>query len=972
MSQGKKRIGLIIITVILLFGMTFYYKLVMEEIYQESCSHLLEIYNKTSNGFSMFINNNWNILDDWQSYSSKAPDEEAEAQIEPFIKKSKENWGFTEFYFLNEDREYVTPDGKTGTIITYGKLDSPDGKGDISLFVAALPGGEEQVMFETPVIEGVYRGFEYESVALSYRGRDVKDMLDIASFGGDAENYIIYADGEVGFSTKQTANITNLLSYLGADDRMSTSEFNRLKERLAEREADVIKCTISGKIYYVACQPLLSEEGMLVGMIPMTSVNKNLGNVQHLAIVMTAGLFVLIILYMFTYIIRRNKRELHDKDLELEFRDKILDMITKPLNDIYIIFTGQYEVKYVSPNIERNIGISRDVIKENIHNLLQAACDNKRTLNDERLESIAKGDSWDIGRQFMNIVTGEKRRYQEIIHHLSSEGNNDYIMILSDRTKEQRAAEQLKSALDSAKRANESKSLFLSNMSHDIRTPMNAIMGCADLLERNSGDEEKVKAYTAKIISSGKFLLELINDVLDMSKIEGGKLNINIVSFNLADLLKEISDIVLPQAKAKNQQFEIIVSKITSEQLMGDKVRLGQILINLLSNAVKYTQPGGRIVLNITCLKQESGKYRKFRFEVSDNGIGMTQEFLRVIYDPFVRVEDKTDSKMQGTGLGMAITKNLVDIMGGSISVKSELEKGSTFTVDLNFRTENDDKEREFWLAHNINNMLIVDDDEDICKNIITVMEDTGVHVSYATDGESAVKLVQQTKETERSYDLILIDWKMPGLDGVETARRIRESGCSGILILIQSIYEWDDVGEQALEAGINGFMQKPFFKSVLCSRIKELTAVNEEDSTVEEEMSVSGMHFLVVEDYELNYEILQARLELEGATCEVAVNGKQAVEMFESSEPGHFDGILMDVQMPVMNGYEATRIIRAGVHPSAKTIPIVAMTANAFNENIKKSKEAGMDAHIGKPIDMKLLKKAIAELKNKEVKNGN
>lgn len=966
MSPKKRRIGIILFTVILLFGMTFYYKLVAKEIYEESSRYLLEIYNKMGNNFSMFIIGNRNIFNDWQSYSSEAPDAEAEAQIEPFIRKYKENWRFTEFYFLNEDGEYMTSDGKTGTITRYENLDSSEDKGDIDMFVATLSGEEDQIMFETPIIKGTYRGFEYEYVAISYSSKDVRDMLGIESFDGADENYIVYADGAVEFSAQESSNITNLLSYLGTENRMRTSELNRLKEKLAGHEADIFKCNISGKTYYIACQPLLSQYGMLVGIIPMTSVNKNLGMVQRYTVVVTAGLFAPIILYIFTYIIKRNKKELRDKDLELDYREKILDMVTKSLDDIYIIFTRQFEVKYISPNIEKNIGIGRELIKENIFNLSQVASDNKCTMNGETLESIAEGDRLSISRQFMNVVTGEKRHYKEIIYHLSGKGNNDYIMILSDRTKEQRAAEQLKSALDSAKHANEAKSLFFNNMSHDIRTPMNAIMGCADLLEKNSGDEAKVKAYTAKIISSGKFLLELINDVLDMSKIESGKLNINIVSFNLSDLLKEISDIVLPQTKAKNQQFEIIVSKITSEQLLGDRVRLGQILINLLSNAVKYTQPGGKIVLNITGLKQENDKYRKIRFEVSDNGIGMTQEFLKVIYDPFVRAEEKAGSKSQGTGLGMAITKNLVDIMNGSISVKSEPEKGSTFAVEFSFRTEKNDNDREFWREYNINKMLVVDDDEDICKNIITVMEDTGVNVSYATDGEAAVKLVQQT-----SYDLILIDWEMPGIDGVETARRIRESGCSGILILIQGSLEWYDSGEQALNAGINGFMQKPFFKSVLCSKIKELSALNEQDSTVDEEMSISGMHFLVVEDYELNYEILQARLELEGATCEVAVNGKQAVDMFESSQPGHFDGILMDVQMPVMNGYEATSAIRAGVHPSAKTIPIIAMTANAFNEDIKKSKEAGMDAHISKPIDMKLLKETIVELKNNEEKNG-
>ena len=965
MSPRIKRISLIVSTVVLLFGMTFYYKFVSEEIYKESRSHLLEIYNKTNNCFSMFVSKNWSMLNDWGSYSSKAPDKEVEEQIESFIAKSKKNWGFTEFYFLNEEGEYVTYEGRTGSITRFWGSDKSQNRGEISLFAGIVSEGGMQVLFTTPTIEGSYHGFAYQGIAIGYSSDDVTRMIDIAPFDGASEDYIVYADGEVIFSTNQSMNIANILKDFKTKNRMNARDLAQLRETIAGKEVDMFQCTIDGKGYYVVCQPLLSGKGVLVGLVPMTVVNKNMREVQRLTVLMVAGLFTLILLYMMRYIIGRTKKELQDKNLELEYREKTLDMLTSSLNDVYIIFTRQYEVKYVSANIERQIGISRETVKENIHTLTKIVFDNKITLNDDRLETIAKGESWDINRYLMNPATGEKKWYQEIIRHLPYENEDDYIVIFSDRTKEQRAEEQLRSALDSAKSANEAKSMFLNNMSHDIRTPMNAILGCAELLAREAENEAKVREYTAKIISSGQFLLGLINDLLDMSKIESGKISINIAPFNLAELLEEISDILLPQAKAKQQHFEIIASKITKEQILGDKVRLGQILMNLLSNAIKYTPSGGRIVLNITCLKQKKEKYEKLRFEVSDNGIGMTQEFLDVIYEPFARAEDKVASKMEGTGLGMAITKNLVDIMGGNISVKSEPGKGSTFTVELSFRVENDDREREFWSRHNIKHILIVDDEEDICKNIKTVMKDTGVDVSYTTDGETAVKLVQQAQGTRTPYDLVLLDWKMPGMDGVETARRISEKREGRFPILILGAPEWDGIEGEALEAGIDGFMQKPFFISILRSTVKELTGADREaEHAVSEEVSVSGMHFLVVEDYELNYEILQARLEMEGATCEIAVDGKQGVDMFEASKPGHFDAVLMDVQMPVMNGYEAARAIRMGKHPCAETIPIVAMTANAFDEDIKKSKEAGMDAHIAKPIDMELLKKVIVELK--------
>ena len=543
-----------------------------------------------------------------------------------------------------------------------------------------------------------------------------------------------------------------------------------------------------------------------------------------------------------------------------------------------------------------------------------------------------------------------------------------YILVLSDRTKERMAAERLQSALDSAKSANESKSMFLANISHDIRTPMNAIMGCADLLAKQAEDADKVREYAKKITSSGQLLLGLINDVLDMSKIESGKTRLNIAPFNLADLLEEISTVVSAQAKAKHQEFEIYASGIQRELLLGDRVRLGQILMNLLSNAVKYTHVGGKIKLNITALKQENSRYQKLRFEVYDNGIGMTPEFLKVIFEPFMRVENSATQKIQGTGLGMTITKNIVDIMGGNISVKSDLGKGSTFIVELDFQIQKEDDERAFWKEHNIYRILLVDDEADICENIKNIMRDTGVDVSYATDGETAVGMFEQADSSGSPYNLVLLDLKMPHMDGIETARRIRDKAGRELPILILTSFDWSDVEKEAVQAGIDGFMPKPFFISVLKSRIESIVRSRKKSDMEEfQNLSISGMHFLVVEDYELNYEILKERLEIEGATCDIAVNGKHGVDMFEASEPGRFDAVLMDVQMPVMDGYEAARSIRSGNHPLAKTIPIIAMTANAFDEDIKKSLNAGMDAHIAKPIDINLLKKVVIELKSRQ-----
>lgn len=969
MSSKLKKIGSFFLLFLLLLGAIFYSSFVSEQIYEESRSHLLEIYKKSNNTFSVFASRNWSILNDWGSYTDKSPDKEDEEVIRQFISNSQKNWGFTDFYFLNNDGSYVTADGKTGEITgslgSYRTFDEDNRR----LFTANISSGERQMFFAASAVNGTYMGFVYTAVAISYNNHDVGKMIDISSFYGDSESYIVYSDGDIMFSTDYDKDTTNIISYIEKNRVIEESEIEQIKQSVSGNVSGMLQCTMDKKEYYIVYQPLTFEDGMMiVGIVPKNIVNKNMRQVQSSTVVVMAGVFVVTLLYVFFFLRQSNKKELQNKNIELEHREKVLDMLIKPTDDIYIIFTRQYEVKYVSPNTMRIIGIDKELIRDNIHELMVSVSDNKVTLNDEMLDSIAKGESWETSRYLINQATKEKKWYQETIYHMPDEYGAGYILVLSDRTKERMAAERLQSALDSAKSANESKSMFLANISHDIRTPMNAIMGCADLLAKQAEDADKVREYAKKITSSGQLLLGLINDVLDMSKIESGKTSLNIAPFNLADLLEEISTVVSAQAKAKHQEFEIYASGIQRELLLGDRVRLGQILMNLLSNAVKYTHVGGKIKLNITALKQENSRYQKLRFEVYDNGIGMTPEFLKVIFEPFMRVENSATQKIQGTGLGMTITKNIVDIMGGNISVKSDLGKGSTFIVELDFQIQKEDDERAFWKEHNIYRILLVDDEADICENIKNIMRDTGVDVSYATDGETAVGMFEQADSSGSPYNLVLLDWKMPHMDGIETARRIRDKAGRELPILILTSFDWSDVEKEAVQAGIDGFMPKPFFISVLKSRIESIVRSRKKSDMEEfQNLSISGMHFLVVEDYELNYEILKERLEIEGATCDIAVNGKHGVDMFEASEPGRFDAVLMDVQMPVMDGYEAARSIRSGNHPLAKTIPIIAMTANAFDEDIKKSLNAGMDAHIAKPIDINLLKKVVIELKSRQ-----
>ena len=523
----------------------------------------------------------------------------------------------------------------------------------------------------------------------------------------------------------------------------------------------------------------------------------------------------------------------------------------------------------------------------------------------------------------------------------------------------------LREALSQANRANEAKSAFLSNMSHDIRTPMNAIIGFTTLLAKDAEEPAKVREYTRKITSSSHHLLSLINDVLDMSKIESGKTSLNVAPFSLPELMEELYSILLPQAQAREQSFDFQVKGRPAEELLGDKLHLNQILINLLSNAIKYTPEGGAISLTVEELAPTTPQYAHLRFMVRDNGIGMSPDFLRTVFDPFSREENSTTSGIQGTGLGMAITKNMVDLMGGQIQVDSRQGEGSTFTVELSFPLPDQMDEEHYWERRGIFRILVADDDEQVCLDIREMMENTGVQVAYVTDGPSAVEVAVSAQKRREEFNVILVDWQMPGQNGVETARQLRAAMGRDVPILILTAYDWSDIEEEAVEAGINAFMPKPFFVSTLRQTLDDLDPSRSGGHTAQApEDTLKGLFFLVAEDNELNAEILSEMLDMEGAGCEIAENGELSVERFLRAEPDKYDMILMDVQMPVMDGYEATRRIRACGHPRAREIPIVAMTANAFAEDVRHALDAGMNGHLSKPINMDAVRELLGRLR--------
>ena len=517
-------------------------------------------------------------------------------------------------------------------------------------------------------------------------------------------------------------------------------------------------------------------------------------------------------------------------------------------------------------------------------------------------------------------------------------------------------SQQLAEALRAAQIASESKTTFLSNMSHDIRTPMNAVLGFTTLLAKDAENPAKVREYTRKITASGQHLLSLINDILDVSKIESGKVVLNFERFALNDVIASVDAIIQPMAKAKGQAFHLEVTGIRHEYLVGDETRVNQILLNLLSNAVKYTPAGGSIWLRIIGLEQRSSQYERIRIEVEDNGYGMTPEYLETIFDAFTRAENSTTNKVQGTGLGMAITKSIVELMGGTIEVFSEVNRGSLFRVELEMRILEEAEDRQFWEKRGISRILAVGVKAEGCGDIQALMESTGVRLEAAASVEEAAGRLRDGMD----YQLALLDWESCGPRGAEA---LRAALPKTVPMLLLAEFGAEGV-EEVRRMECSDILTKPFFVSAFREKIEEMRGdpLHTHSPEPADTVSLEGLRFLAAEDNEINAEILEEILAIEGASCELVENGRLAVERFQRAGEGEFDAILMDVQMPVMNGHEAARAIRALEREDAGRIPIIAMTANAFSEDEKAALDAGMDAHVAKPLNMDLLKKVIRQ----------
>ncbi|MDE7059131.1 MAG: response regulator, partial [Lachnospiraceae bacterium] len=529
--------------------------------------------------------------------------------------------------------------------------------------------------------------------------------------------------------------------------------------------------------------------------------------------------------------------------------------------------------------------------------------------------------------------------------------------------KEEEQKEILALAAERAEAANRAKSDFLSRMSHDIRTPMNAILGMTAVAGMHIDEKERVLDALSKITMSSKHLLGLINEVLDMSRIESGKVSLTENVFNLADTLESLLTVFHSQIESKNLALNVNIIKLEHEDVVGDEQRLQQIFMNIMGNAVKFTPAGGKITIQIEERPSHIAGSGYYEFTFEDTGIGMEKDYIDRIFEPFSRAADSRTGKIEGTGLGMTIAVNIARMMNGDIKVESTLGKGSKFTA-LVYLKLNDITQEDIDALASLP-VLVVDDEEAACESACEILNSLAMEAEYVLDGDSALKRILEAKEAKRTFSVVILDWHMPGKDGVDTAKEIRSAVGEDVPIIILSAYDWSDIEAEALRAGVDAFIEKPLFKSRLTRVLKDVLGLGNKEKTRTalenfQQQDFSGKRVLLVEDNELNIEVASELLDIVGIQVEQALNGKLALERVLEHGPGYYDLIFMDIQMPVMNGYEAAKAIRSSNREDLAVIPIVAMTADAFADDIRKSEEAGMNAHISKPIDIEKLEDAL------------
>ena len=958
--------ALLVMTVLISGICTRYFSFVSRTVYQESTSHLSEILHKSNNMLNHLVSRNRMLLHLWGDFLDNASSEE---QIRSSLNEMKGETGCAALFFLASDGSCMTPDGETGSLGSQVDLNKPFANGEDIVLNAALPGKPQMLVFICPETQGTYRGFAYDAVAIAYYNNAVLNALDNTAFGGANHSYVIYPDGRVVLDSSADSDepVYNLLAELREHSDLTAKQFDALSDDLAQGRSGSLKLTLRGTQQYLVYESTGIQNWSMLSLVPVSIVNASMDRLWFRTVEIMGVIAVLLAVLAIALIVRWGRAALRRKDTEILYRDELFNRLSHSVDDVFLMLDGEtWRTDYISPNIERLLGIPLEQVRQDVH-VLSVLHDTDSPDRDRNfLEGMQRGEQREWDSDYIHQETGERRWFHIVAMGTETAGRTKYILVLSDRTADKEVNQALSDAVAAAESASRAKSDFLTNMSHDIRTPMNAIIGFTTLAVTNINDTERVKDYLTKTLASSRHLLSLINDILDMSRIESGRLHLEESEVSLSEVLHDIKTIVGGQVHAKQLELYMDALDVADEDVCCDRTRLEQILLNLLSNAVKFTPAGGTVSVRV---RQNPGTQHgcaQYEFRVRDTGIGMSAAFAKRIFEPFERERTSTVSRIQGTGLGMAITRNIVDMMGGTIEVQTEQGRGTEFIIRLPLRLQSGRRREERIEELAGLKALVVDDDFNTCDSVTKLLTRVGMRAEWTLSGREAVLRARQSIELGDPCRAYIIDWRLPDMNGIEVTRRIRSLN-DDTPIIILTAYDWSDIEAEAKAAGVTAFCSKPMFLSDLRDALLTATGhapkAAEPDVLPEAQADFHGRRVLLVEDNELNREIAVEILHEYGFLVDTAENGAIAVDKVRSSPADRYDLVLMDIQMPVMDGYTATQRIRALNDPARAAVPIVAMTANVFEEERKRAFDCGMNAFLSKPLVIDALIAALQDI---------
>ena len=942
-----------------------YVLFVSQTVYQESTSHLSELVHQSDDMLNQLFSRNRMILHLWGGLLEIASSEE---QIRSGMDKMQKEIDCAALYFLASDGSCMTQDGEKSSLGSQTGLGTHLSGGEDVVVNAALPGKPQMLVFVCPEAKGTYRGFTYDAIAVAYYNDTVLSAIDSSAFDGAAHSYVIYSDGRVVLDSNADSDdpVYNLLAELRGNSDLSEKKFDALSDDFAQGRNGSMMLTLRGTRYYLVYENMGIQDWIMLGLVPVSVVNAGMDTLWRRTVEIVVVIACLLMVLLIALIVHRSRDALRRRDTEILYRDELFTRLSRNVDDVFLMMDAETSrVDYVSPNIERLLGVPLEQVQQDIRALRALHPKDSPDHDKNFLAGIQCGEQSEWNADYAHQQTGERRWFHIVAMGSEVAGRTKYILVMSDRTADRKINQALSEAVAAAEAASRAKSTFLSNMSHDIRTPMNAIIGFTTLAVSNIDNQERVKDYLTKTLSSSRHLLALINDILDMSRIESGKLQLEETEVNLPEMLHDIKTIVSGQIHAKQLELYMDALDVTDEDVYCDRTRMGQILLNLLSNAIKFTPAGGTVSVRV---RQFAGTVRdcaQYEFRVRDNGIGMSPEFAQKIFEPFERERTSTVSRIQGTGLGMAITRNIVEMMGGTIKVQTEKNRGTEFIICLPLRVQNCSRREEKIAELAGLKALVVDDDFNTCDSVAKLLTRVGMRAEWTLSGREAVLRARQSIELGDPCRAYIIDWRLPDMNGIEVTRQIRSLN-DDTPIIILTAYDWSDIEGEAKAAGVTAFCSKPMFLSDLRDTL--LTAIGHTQTAAQDILpgknaDFRGRHILLVEDNELNREIAVAILHEYGFLVDTAENGAVAVEKIRTSDPGRYDLVLMDVQMPVMDGCTATRRIRALKDPARAAVPIVAMTANVFEEERKRAFDCGMNGFLSKPIVIEELIDALKDI---------